>query len=97
MVLEAGRNDVAASQQPVMALLAPHVHVVVYDRAGPGGSAASAHRGVLARQVRDFESVITSTAAGSCVLAGHSWGGILVQLLAWRRPDLCRSNTRLSG
>jgi hypothetical protein len=26
-VLEAGRNDVAASWQPVMTLLAPHVHV----------------------------------------------------------------------
>src|SRR5580704_10153050 len=26
--------------------------------------------------------------AGSCVLAGHSWGGMLVQLLAFRRPDL---------
>jgi pimeloyl-ACP methyl ester carboxylesterase len=25
---------------------------------------------------------------GHRLLAGHSWGGILVQLLAWRRPDL---------
>jgi pimeloyl-ACP methyl ester carboxylesterase len=32
--------------------------------------------------------VITGLAAGPCVLAGHSWGGILVQLLAFRRPDL---------
>lgn len=88
VVLEAGRNDVATSWQPVMALLAPHVHVVAYDRAGLGGSAPSADRGVLARQVRDLESVITSAAARPCVLAGHSWGGILVQLLAWRRPDL---------
>jgi hypothetical protein len=34
VVLEAGRNDVAASWEPVVALLAPHVHVVAYDRAG---------------------------------------------------------------
>ena len=33
-------------------------------------------------------SVITELASGPCVLAGHSWGGILVQLLAFRRPDL---------
>jgi pimeloyl-ACP methyl ester carboxylesterase len=32
--------------------------------------------------------VITGLAAGPCVLAGHSWGGVLVQLLAFRRPDL---------
>jgi pimeloyl-ACP methyl ester carboxylesterase len=88
VVLEAGRNDVAASWQPVMALLVPHVHVIAYDRAGPGGSAPSDDPVVLACQVRDLESVITSAAAGPCVLAGHSWGGILVQLLAWRRPEL---------
>jgi pimeloyl-ACP methyl ester carboxylesterase len=88
VVLEAGRNDVAASWQQVMRLLAPHVHVVAYDRAGLGASAPSSERVILARQVDDLASVITSTAAGPCVLAGHSWGGILVQLLAWRRPDL---------
>ena len=32
--------------------------------------------------------MITGLAASPCVLAGHSWGGILVQLLAFRRPDL---------
>jgi pimeloyl-ACP methyl ester carboxylesterase len=83
-VLEAGRNDVAAGHDAV----GPHVHVVAYDRAGLGGSAPSAGPVVLAGQVRDLESVITSAAAGSCVLAGHSWGGILVQLLAWHRPEL---------
>jgi pimeloyl-ACP methyl ester carboxylesterase len=42
----------------------------------------------LASQADDLASVIAATAAGPCVLAGHSWGGILVQVLAWRRPDL---------
>src|SRR6202012_649536 len=36
----------------------------------------------------DLASVITGTGAGPCVLAGHSWGGVLVQLLAVRHPDL---------
>jgi pimeloyl-ACP methyl ester carboxylesterase len=88
VVLEAGRNDVAASWRPVMRLLAPHVHVVAYDRAGLGGSAPSSDPLILARQVSDLASVITSAADGPCVLAGHSWGGILVQLLARRRPEL---------
>ncbi|MCW2933888.1 MAG: hypothetical protein JWM19_4850 [Actinomycetia bacterium] len=34
-------------------------------------------------------------AAGPCVLAGHSWGGVLVQLLAFRQPDLAA--TRQAG
>ncbi len=77
-----------ASWRPVMSLLAGHVHVIAYDRAGLGGSAPSADPVILARQVRDLESVIISAAGGPCVLAGHSWGCILVQLLAWQRPDL---------
>jgi pimeloyl-ACP methyl ester carboxylesterase len=88
VVLEAGRNDVAASWSQVMRMLAPHVHVVAYDRAGLGASAPSADPVILGRQLRDLEAVITGMAAGPCVLAGHSWGGIVVQLLAWRRPDL---------
>ena len=39
VVLEAGRGNGAASWQRVMPLLAPHVRVVAYDRAGLGGSA----------------------------------------------------------
>ncbi|HEY2127449.1 MAG TPA: alpha/beta hydrolase [Streptosporangiaceae bacterium] len=88
VVLEAGRNDVAASWRPVMDLLAPRLHVVAYDRAGLGGSPPAADPVILARQVADLTSVITSATAGRCVLAGHSWGGLLVQLLAVHRPDL---------
>ncbi len=88
VVLEAGRNNVAASWQRVMPLLAPHCRVVGYDRAGLGGSAPAPDPVDIGRQVGDLESIVTGVAAGPCVLAGHSWGGILVQLLAFRRPDL---------
>ena len=71
-----------------MPLLAPHVRVVAYDRAGLGGSAPAPGLVLIDRQIDDLTSVITGLAAGPCVLAGHSWGGILVQLLAFRRPDL---------
>ena len=87
VVLEAGRNTTAASWQPVMSLLAPHTHVVAYDRAGLGGSTPAADPVTIDRQVDDLTSVVTEL-AGPCVLAGHSWGGTLVQLLAFRRPDL---------
>ena len=88
VVLEAGMNNGAASWQRVMPLLAPHVRVVAYDRAGLGGSAPAPGRATIGRMIDDLASVITGLAAGPCVLAGHSWGGILVQLLAFRRPDL---------
>jgi pimeloyl-ACP methyl ester carboxylesterase len=71
-----------------MPLLAPHVRAVAYDRAGLGGSAPAPGLVTIDRQIDDLASVITGLAAGPCVLAGHSWGGVLVQLLAFRRPDL---------
>jgi hypothetical protein len=33
-------------------------------------------------------TLISSVTSRPCVLAGHGWGGILVQLLAFRRPEL---------
>jgi pimeloyl-ACP methyl ester carboxylesterase len=88
VVLEAGLNDSAASWERVMPLLAPHVRVAAYDRAGIGGSAPAPGLVTIERQIDDLGSVITGLGAGPCVLAGHSWGGMLVQLLAFRRPEL---------
>ncbi len=88
VVLEAGLNNGAASWERVMPLLAPHVRVVAYDRAGLGGSAPAPGLVTIDRQIDDLASVITGLGTGPCVLAGHSWGGILVQLLAFRRPNL---------
>jgi pimeloyl-ACP methyl ester carboxylesterase len=88
VVLEAGRNDVASSWRPVIDLLAPYLHVVAYDRAGLGGSPPATDPVILARQLADLRSVIAAATTGRCVLAGHSWGGVLVQLLAVQRPDL---------
>jgi pimeloyl-ACP methyl ester carboxylesterase len=88
VVLEAGMNNGAASWQRVMPLLAPHVRVAAYDRAGIGGSDPAPGLVTIDRQIDDLASVITGLGAGPCVLAGHSWGGVLVQLLAFRRPDL---------
>lgn len=42
VVLEAGRNSAADSWRPVISLLAPHVRVVAYDRAGLGGGSPAA-------------------------------------------------------
>jgi pimeloyl-ACP methyl ester carboxylesterase len=97
VVLEAGMNCGAASWRRVMPLLAPHLRVAAYDRAGLGGSAPAPGLVTIDRMIDDLASVITGLAAGPCVLAGHSLGGLLAQLLAFRRPDLSAERQALSG
>jgi len=78
----------AASWQRVIPLLAPHVRVAAYDRAGLGGSDPAPGLATIDRMTGDLASVITGLGTRPCVLAGHSLGGILVQLLAFRQPGL---------
>jgi pimeloyl-ACP methyl ester carboxylesterase len=88
VVLEAGRNDTAITWAPVMATLAAHARVVACDRAGLGASDPAPAEDVVARQIAELAAVIGETAHGPCVLADHSWGGLLAQLLAARHPRL---------
>lgn len=88
VVLEAGLNGGADTWQRVIPMLEPYVRVVAYDRAGIGGSDPAPGLPTIERQLDDLTSIITGLDAGPAVLAGHSWGGILVQLLAFRRPEL---------
>ncbi len=62
--------------------------MVAYDRAGPGASDPAPGGDILDRQIADLAAVIAAAAGGQCVLAGHSWGGVLAQLLAFRHPRL---------
>jgi pimeloyl-ACP methyl ester carboxylesterase len=39
-------------------------------------------------EIGDLTALVSEAAEGCCVLAGHSWGGLLVQLAAFRHPDL---------
>jgi pimeloyl-ACP methyl ester carboxylesterase len=80
----------------VMPLVAPRVRVVAYDRAGLGTS-DPASRVTLQTQVDDLAAVVRAAggsgaggrgAGGRCVVAGHSWGGLLGQLAAQQHPEL---------
>jgi pimeloyl-ACP methyl ester carboxylesterase len=89
VVLAAGRNDTVISWAPLLAALAASVRVVAYDRAGLGASDPDpAGPPTVDRQVADLAAVVGQAGAGPCVLVGHSWGGLLAQLLAVGRPEL---------
>jgi len=98
--VESGRGEPvvvldAAAAEPgslawaaVMPLVAAHTRVVAYDRAGIGDSDPVPAL-TLDAQLGDLTAVIQAAAAGrSAVVAGHSWGGLLAQLVALSHPEL---------
>ncbi|MBV8717606.1 MAG: alpha/beta hydrolase [Chloroflexi bacterium] len=88
VVLEAGAGATAIDWAPVIGALAAQTHVVAYDRAGLGSSDRMPWLPTIDRQVDDLAAVIGRTGGGTSVIVGHSWGGLLVQALAFQRPEL---------
>ncbi|BCJ38569.1 hypothetical protein Athai_60720 [Actinocatenispora thailandica] len=86
VVFETGIGSPSTTWAVVFAALAPDHRVLAYDRAGYGASDPAAVS--LDGQLADLIAVAESAGPEPCVLVGHSWGGLLVQLAAWRRPDL---------
>jgi pimeloyl-ACP methyl ester carboxylesterase len=86
VVLEAGAMSPVASFAAVFKALAPDHRVIAYDRAGYGASDAAPVD--LAVQLGDLVAVLEAAGPGPSVLVGHSWGGLLAQLVTWERPDL---------
>jgi pimeloyl-ACP methyl ester carboxylesterase len=67
--------------------VAAHTRVIAYDRAGTGASDPVSPLTVDG-EIADLAALVSEAADGRCVLVGHSWGGLLVQMLAFRHPDL---------
>lgn len=88
VVLEAALGEPASlAYAGVLAAIAERVQVIAYDRAGLGASDPVPEVTVTS-QVSDLVAIAEAVGDGPCVLAGHSWGGLLVLLAAARRPDL---------
>jgi pimeloyl-ACP methyl ester carboxylesterase len=66
--------------------VARRTRVVAYDRAGLGMSDPVSSL-TLDGQLDDLAAVVDAI-GGPCVVVGHSWGGLLAELLALSRPEL---------
>jgi pimeloyl-ACP methyl ester carboxylesterase len=71
----------------VLPEVAEHTRVIAYDRAGVGASDPVSPLTVEG-EVADLTALLNQAGQGRCVLVGHSWGGLLAQLVAFSHPDL---------
>ena len=83
VVLEAGLGSFSPNWYWVQQALAPHVRVVSYDRAGLGWSDPSpAPRDAATMAVELHAALHAAGIPGPYVLAGHSFGGLVVRAFA---------------
>ena len=71
----------------VLPAVARRTRVIAYDRAGTGASDPMSPLTVDG-EIADLAALVSEAADGRCVLVGHSWGGLLAQLFAFRHPDM---------
>jgi pimeloyl-ACP methyl ester carboxylesterase len=88
IVMISGLGDGMATFDDVAAELGKTRTVIIYDRAGYGGSAAgSGPRDAVAAE-RELSGVLAqSGVAGPFVLSGHSLGGLFAEYYAAKHPD----------
>src|SRR5215469_6993110 len=88
VVLEAALGEPASlAYAGVIPAVAQRARVIAYDRAGIGASDPVSQITVMS-QVSDLAAIAAAAGDGPCILAGHSWGGLLVLLAAAQHPDL---------
>ena len=88
VLLESGLSGWSQDWALVQPQLAQHTTVCSYDRAGYAWSdeAPTARTGLLA--VEDLRTLLRNAGLhGPMIVVGHSWGGMLAQLLAQKHPD----------
>jgi pimeloyl-ACP methyl ester carboxylesterase len=84
IVLSVGAGDTAVEWAALIGPLAARGPVIAYDRAGLGASDAMA-RLTGPAEVDDLAALLATV--GPSVVVGHSWGGLLAQLVAFAHPD----------
>lgn len=88
LVLVSGLGDGMASFKTVAPDLARNTTVIVYDRAGYGGSDAATTPRNAAAVDRELSGLLKASGVpGPYVVAGHSLGGLYAEYFAAHHPD----------
>jgi pimeloyl-ACP methyl ester carboxylesterase len=88
VVLEAGIAASSVSWSLVQARVAEYTRVLSYDRAGFGWSAEGTGGGTALDAANDLARMLEASGeAGPFVLAGHSFGGLIVRVFQQRFPE----------
>lgn len=88
VLLESGLSGWSQDWARVQAPLAQHTMVCAYDRAGYAWSDESPQPRTGLQAVEDLRSLLRRAGLqGPMVVVGHSWGGMLAQMLAQTHPD----------
>ncbi|MGW6865934.1 alpha/beta fold hydrolase [Streptomyces sp. NPDC054901] len=86
VVLVAAAGTAASTWAPLLPALTARTRVIAHDRPGLG-TRPPAPGPTLAGSVADLAALLDSAGPGPYVLVGHSWGGLLVQVLARQQPE----------
>lgn len=88
IVMIAGLGDDMATFEDVASELATTTTVILYDRAGYGGSDVTAGARDAQAAIRELSAVLEqSRVSGPYVLLGHSVGGLYAEYFAAQHPD----------
>lgn len=88
LVLISGLGDGMASFREVAPDLAAHATIILYDRAGYGGSGAPAGPRDADAVDRELDALLRASGVpGPYVLAGHSVGGLYAEYFAAHHPN----------
>ena len=81
----AGAGETALTWAPLFGELVARGRLIAYDRASLGASDPD-RRSTAQSSLDDLAAVVSSV--GPATVVGHSWGGLLAQMLALTRPNL---------